>query len=411
MMMNFFIGDDLNKKKKKKIKKRKKKEEIIKLSNVELILIIFIGFVLGSGITLMFIKPIKFDNYEKVDSNVESIIENYNYIIDNYYEELDKNEIANGAIKGMLNAIGDPYTTYMDTTTYNNFNITLKGQYEGLGIEISKQNDDIIVVGMFEDSPAKEAGLQLGDILISIDGINASDITTAEFSKYVRESKNNTFKVIAKRNEETLEFNIAKKVITLNSVTSHVIEKENKKIGYIYMSIFANNSYDQFKNNLESLEKENIDSLIIDLRDNTGGELETAKEILSLFMKNDKVIYQMELRDGKIEKTYSTGKKDKTYPIVILVNGNTASASEVMTASLKENLGATVIGETTYGKGTAQTVLKLSSGDQFKMTTKKWLTPNGNWINEVGIIPDIEIKLSSGTDSQLEKAIEYILNR
>ena len=233
-------------------------------------------------------------------------------------------------------------------------------------------------------------------------------MTTQEFSNYVRNSKSKTFKIVVRRNEQEKEFTIDREQVVLKSVTSKLIEENGKKIGYIYMSIFASNTYTQFKDELASLENNNIDSLIIDLRNNTGGELTTASNIISLFLNSDKVMYQMEDKDGKQVKTYSYGKKDKEYKIVMLVNEHSASASEVMTAALKENLGATVIGKKTFGKGTVQSVLTISTGEQYKITTKKWLTPNGNWINSVGIVPDVEVDLSGDNDTQLDKAIEYL---
>ncbi len=390
---------------------KKNKGSIIKLSNVEFILVVIIGVAIGAGITLLCLKPTSKVGYKKVDNTIQSIIDSYNRIKDNYYKEIDENELVNGAVKGMLEAIGDPYTTYMEEDLYSNFNITLNGSYEGLGVEISKQGDDIVIVGIFGDSPASKAGLKLGDKIISIDDLRSTDITTSEFSSYVRNNNKNTFKVVINRDNEEKTFEIKREKVVLKSVTSKVIEKNDKKIGYIYMSIFAANTYNQFKENLESLEKQGIDSLIVDLRDNTGGELNSATSIISLFVGKEKVIYQVENKNGDIEKTYSKGKKDKTYPIVVLVNNNTASASEVLTAALKDNLNAKIVGEKTFGKGTVQTVMNTSTGEQYKLTTKKWLTPNGEWINEKGIKPDLEVELSKDKDNQLEEAIKCLTNK
>ncbi|MBO5530610.1 MAG: S41 family peptidase [Bacilli bacterium] len=390
---------------------KKSKGSIIKLSNVEFILVVIIGIAIGAGITLLCLKPTSSVGYKKVDSTIQSIIDSYNRIKDNYYKEIDEKELVNGAVKGMLEAIGDPYTTYMDEDLYSNFNITLNGSYEGLGVEISKQGDDIVIVGIFGDSPASKAGLKLGDKIISIDDLKSTDITTSEFSSYVRNTNKSTFKIVINRDNEEKTFEIKREKVVLKSVTSKVIEKNDKKIGYIYMSIFAANTYNQFKDDLESLEKQGIDSLIIDLRDNTGGELNSATSIISLFVGKENVIYQVENKNGDIEKTYSKGKKDKTYPIVVLVNNNTASASEVLTAALKDNLNAKVVGEKTFGKGTVQTVMNTSTGEQYKLTTKKWLTPNGEWINEKGIEPDIKVELSKDKDNQLEEAIKCLTNK
>lgn len=388
------------------------KHGTIKLSNIEFILVVVIGVLIGVGTTLLCIKPNRqFNGYKKVDSTIQSIIDSYNHIKTNYYKDIDEDELVNGAVKGMLEAIGDPYTTYMDESLYSNFNITLNGSYEGLGIEITKQGDDIVIVGIFGDSPATKAGLKLGDIILSVDDLKSNEISTAEFSSYVRNSNKSTFKVVIQRDGEEKTFEIKRERVILKSVTSKVIEKSNKKIGYIYMSIFAANTYNQFKENLESLEKQGIDSLIVDLRDNSGGELNTATNIISLFMNKEKIIYQIEDKNGNVEKTYSKGKKDKTYPIVVLVNNNTASASEVLTAALKDNLNAKVVGEKTFGKGTVQTVMNTSTGEQYKLTTKKWLTPNGEWINEKGIEPDVEVKISKDKDNQLDEAIKCLTNK
>lgn len=377
------------------------------LNTTELILIIVVSMILGTGITMIVTKDSQV--LTKVDNNLATIIDTYNNIKDNYYTDVSDDDLVNGAVKGMLEAVGDPYTTYMGES-YDNFNITLEGSYEGIGVEISKVKDEIVIVGIFASSPASEAGLKLGDIIVSVDDKVAKDMDTKEFSNYVRTNTKETIDLVVKRDDKEQKYTIKRRKVEIKSIASEVFEKDNKKVGYIYMSIFASNTYEQFKNALSSLEAQNIDSLIIDLRSNTGGELTAATNIISLFLNNDKIMYQTESKDGKIEKTYSFGNKDKKYPIVVLVNENSASASEVMTAALKENLGATVIGKKTFGKGTVQTVLRIATGEQYKMTTKKWLTPNGNWINGKGIAPDIEVD-NTNEDLQLERAKQYLLER
>ncbi len=392
------------------------KKSMTSLSTVEFILVIVVGALIGTGLTLVSLRPtlkmakyyLDGSDYKEIDSNVQTMLDVYNDIVNNYYKEVDAKEVVSGGIKGMLDSVGDVYTTYMDTTEYDSFNVTLNGGYEGIGVEISNIDNKIIVVGIFGDSPAVDAGLELGDIIISIDDKLGSDITSNDFATYVRNNSKKTFDLVIERNGERIEKTITKRPIVLKSVASKVFEEDGKKIGYIYMSIFATNTYNQFKKELQSLESKNIDSLILDLRNNSGGELKAATNIISLFVGKNKIIYQTEERDGKREVTYSSGKVDKTYPIVILTNKNTASASEVLAAALKDNLGATVIGENTFGKGTVQIMLTTKNGDQYKMTTRKWLTPNGNWINEEGIKPDIEVKLADDNDNQLEEAKKYL---
>lgn len=349
------------------------------------------------------------------NSNFQLIVDTYNNILSNFYKEVDPETLINGAISGMLDAVDDPYTTFMEKTTYSNFNITLNGQFKGFGVEISSLNNKLTIVGIFNDSPAALSGMKLGDVFVSIDGKSTKDMTAQDLTQYIFSKKTDDFVVVVNRDGKEVTINITKDVVVLKSVSSKVYKENKKTIGYIYASTFASNTYQQFKEELENLKKQNIDSLIIDLRDNTGGELTTALNMISLFINSDKIAFQMESRQGTVKYT-SMGTEDAKYPIVILINHNSASASEVMTAALKENLNATLVGTTTYGKGTAQELLNLSNGEQYKMTTMKWLTPNGNWINEVGIKPDIEVELSEkyqkdpkeANDNQLQAAIKYL---
>src|SRR5574344_431440 len=416
-MMKMF---DLKQKAKDKKKTNKKpehkncdKKKITQFTSTEVIILMIVGILAGSVSTIIVYSC--GSKYVKVDSNLQTLITTYNNIVENYYDDVDTNKVIDGAVSGMLKAVDDPYTTYMDSTTYSNFNINLAGSYTGLGVEVSEIDSKLTIAGIFKDSPAADVGLKLGDIIKSIDDKDSTSMSSSDFATYIKESENTTFKIVVERDGKEMSFNIEKKTITLKSVSSKVYTKDDKKIGYIYISIFASNTYSQFASELKSLTDQNIDSLIVDLRDNSGGELAGASNIISLFLNNDKIMYKTETK-GKIDDFYSTGTSDATYPIVVLVNGNSASASEVLTASLQENLSATVIGENTYGKGTVQELVNMPNGEQYKITTKKWLTPNGNWINETGIKPDVEVKLSSAyqknptedNDNQLQAAIKYL---
>lgn len=411
---------DLKQKAKDKKKTNKKpehkncdKKKITQFTSTEVIILMIVGILVGSVSTIIVYSC--GSKYVKVDSNLQTLITTYNNIVENYYDDVDTDKVIDGAVSGMLKAVDDPYTTYMDSTTYSNFNINLAGSYTGLGVEVSEIDSKLTIAGIFKDSPAADVGLKLGDIIKSIDDKDSTSMSSSDFATYIKESENTTFKIVVERDGKEMSFNIEKKTITLKSVSSKVYTKDDKKIGYIYISIFASNTYSQFASELKSLTDQNIDSLIVDLRDNSGGELAGASNIISLFLNNDKIMYKTETK-GKIDDFYSTGTSDATYPIVVLVNGNSASASEVLTASLQENLSATVIGENTYGKGTVQELVNMPNGEQYKITTKKWLTPNGNWINETGIKPDVEVKLSSAyqknptedNDNQLQAAIKYL---
>lgn len=389
--------------------------EMAFLSVVICIIGVLFGFLLAT-------RPNKINKQEATNSEnkaLDKFVETYKYILDNYYgdEKLTEEKILESAINGILSSLGDSNTTYMDENTSNNFNITLEGSYQGLGVEIANETTtgNIFIVGVFKDSPADKAGVKPGDRLLKIDGEDITEKTSSYFANYIKTSPKSEFELLILRDnkEETIKVNRSNVVI--KSVASKLIEKNNKKIGYIYLSIFASNTYEQFKKELEELESKKIDSLIIDFRDNSGGHMVTAKQILELFLDSKNIVYQTQSKTG-IEKTYSNGNKNKEYPIVLLGNHNSASSSEIVISGLMDNLGAKLVGTTTYGKGTVQELQTLPSGAQYKFTIKKWLTPKGVCIDKVGIKPDYEVELSEDylknpsdeTDNQLQKAIEIL---
>lgn len=349
----------------------------------------------------------------KSDEHIEEFLNNYQYIMDNYYGDIDSETLMDGALSGMLEVLGDDYSTVIDEQS---FDAQLQGNYEGLGVQIYKANDgNIYVLSVFENSPAEKAGILVGDIIVSIDGKNYKDKLASDITNYIFNSKSNVFTFVISRDGEEHTLTLKRGSVVIPSVESKVIEQNNRKIGYIYIDIFANATASQFSNALKDLESKNIYGLIIDVRGNSGGHLTTVIDILSNFLDNKNVIYQTETK-GKVSKFYSKGKVNKKYPIVILQNGQSASASELLSVSLKEQYGATVVGEASYGKGTVQEV--VTSGDtEYKFTTKKWLSPKGNWINEVGVTPDINVTLNDvyysnptdANDNQLQTAINELL--
>lgn len=348
------------------------------------------------------------------DKELNEFIENYQYLLKNYYDNVDKKTLLEGATEGMIKQLNDQYSSMIPQEESNNFNIRLSGTYEGLGIEIiNDQSKNIIVYNIIENSPAQEAGLKVGDVIVKINDKNFKGKETTELSNYVLNNKQSEFKVTVERENQEKNFKLIRKKITLKSVQSEIIEQDSKKIGYIYISIFSNDTYNQFKEELKTLEDSKIDSLIIDVRDNTGGHLTTVSKIASLFLDQSHVIYQTQTKK-QTKKYYSKGKTTKKYKIIVLQNENSASASELLSATLKEEYGAIVVGTKSYGKGTVQELITTSSGTEYKFTTKKWLTPKGNWIHEKGVEPNIVVELNSEyeknptkeNDNQYQKAIE-----
>lgn len=352
---------------------------------------------------------------EKKNDIMEEIYTNYKYIKDNYYEEVDDSTLLKGAIEGMVNSLGDNYSTAIDEESSNSFNARLTGSYSGLGVEISNDtSNNIVVTEVFDDSPAKKAGIEVLDIIKKINNQSFENKKTSELTNYVKNSEDSNFTITVLRNNEELTFELVREIVNIKSVYSELKTVDNHKIGYIYISIFASNTAKQFKESIEKLESENIESLIIDVRYNTGGHLTAVVDMLSCLLDSTKIIYQIENK-GEITKYYSKGDSTKEYPIVVLQNGESASASELLSSALKEQYGATIIGEKSFGKGTVQKLITLDNGIQYKFTTKKWLTSNGEWINEKGVDVDIEVELnneyfenpSDEMDNQLQEAINY----
>lgn len=345
-----------------------------------------------------------------VDKHITKFIENYNYIIDNYYKEVDRDDLIDNAIAGMMNSLDDPYSVYLDSDT-NNMDITLEGSYKGLGIAVSKAEDGhyIKIVAIFENSPAFNVGLKVGDVIEKINDNDTYDMPLSQFSELVLSDKEKEYKLYIARGEEKITKTLNKQTITIDSVSSKIIEEGNRKIGYIYISVFANNTASQFLNKLKELESSKIDGLVIDVRNNSGGYLNAVEKILKHFLTSKQIIYQMQ-KDSKITKVYGASEKNKEYDIILIGNAYSASASEILIAGLKENLNSKYIGEKSYGKGLVQEVVTLSNGQQYKITTKKWLTPKGSFINDTkGIIPDVEINNSDiNVDAQLNEAIKCI---
>lgn len=394
------------------------KQKQFKLSEVIVLIIItlVIGFIIGLSLFKVVLEK-KESTSISYDKELKKFVENYNYILDNYYGELDKKELIDNAISGMLESIDDPYTTYIDEEDSNSFSTTLEGSFEGIGVEIVNDSDNnIVVYSVIKDSPAQKAGIEPLDIIKSINGENLEGVETSKFVSMVKASENPIISLEIKRKEEIIKKDIKREKVTITSVESEIIEKQGKKIGYMYISIFANNTYTQFKKQLQELEDKGIDSLIIDVRSNTGGHLTAVENILSLFLDSSHIIYQTEDKNG-IQATYSNGKTTKQYKIVVLTNESSASASEILTATLKEEYGATVVGKNTYGKGTVQELKTLPDGEQYKFTTKKWLTPKGNWINGTGVQVDVEVEFNKDyyenpthdNDKQLQEAINTII--
>lgn len=347
------------------------------------------------------------------DKNLNDIVKSYKEITSTYYEKVDNKNLADSAIDGMLEYLNENYSKYLDSEETESLTDSLSDSYKGIGIVVYDNGSNYVIYNVVKDSESYKAGLKKNDILRSVNGTTITrEIALDDISKMINES--NKVNIVVERDSKELSFDVDVKNVALPVVNYKIINKSDSNIGYIYLSSFSKNAYNQFKDGLETLEHTGIDSLIIDLRDNTGGYLNTAESIADLFISKNKVLYSLEYKDS--EKTVKAkSDESRNYEIVVLVNEYTASASEVLALALKESHGATLIGQKTFGKGKVQVTSTLSDDTMIKYTTAKWYSPNHNNIDEIGITPGISVKESkdfiinkTGKDLQLEKALEFI---
>ena len=391
---------------------------------IKLAILTVVSMIIGSVITIA-IKD--FDvakvntnktevSYSKTKKGFDSLYETYDTIMSEYYKDVDSDKLIEGAINGMLESLDDEHTMYFDKKSKEEFDSELSGNYYGVGAQIQLTSDETIkITKVFDDSPAKKAGLKEEDVFVSVDGTSVKGKSATEVANMLKSDSVKTSTIVVKRNDKELTFKVTKENITLFSVSSEMLDNNGKNVGYLSVSIFGQKTYSQFKDALTKLEKQDMDSLIIDLRGNTGGYLSTVTNMLEEFIDKGNVIYQIQSSSGV--KQYKTVKaSDKKYKIVVLIDGGSASASEIMSAAMKEVYGATLVGQTTYGKGTVQTTKDLSNGSMIKYTIEKWLTPSGKNIDKEGIKPDYEVELGDSyknnptkeNDAQLQKALDLL---
>ena len=384
----------------KKIKNKKDKTATFNLIEV-IVIIIMTSLVVSVSTGIIVYK-----NYYKIDktsSNKDYLKEleyAYNNILNSYVEKVDEKELTKPAIKGMYNYLGDPYTSYLDKDSTDNLMDRLKGEYKGIGVEITTNESGTVVMTVFENSPAEEAGIMVGDIITKVKGVDVNGKTTSEVSNMIK-STNGNVEIEVNRGGITKTLTLKVSTVSIKSV----VKNKYDKTGYLRIETFSNTTYKQFKESLETLEKEGIENLIVDVRNNGGGFLNSAVEIAELFVEKGKPIYGLQTKDKK-EMYKDTTKEKRDYKVIVLINGGSASASEVLAAALKESYGATLLGTKSYGKGTVQDTSELESGGMIKYTTAYWLTPKGVTINEKGLTPDIEVTGSFKDGMTLENDVE-----
>lgn len=309
----------------------------------------------------------------------------------NYYQDIDRDKLVDGAINGMMESLGDPYSNYMGKVPAAQFEESIEGSFSGIGAEVSSVDGNVVVVSPIKGSPADKAGIRAKDVILSVndESLQGLDLNAAVAKIKGPKGSKAVIKVKRAGSTEPIEFVIIRDNVNLETVTSRM---ENDKVGIIEISQFSLNTGDRFKEELKKLEDQGMKGLVIDVRNNPGGVLSVVIDIAEQFVRKGKLIVQVEDKDKKREEHASKGDS-KPYPVTVLMNKGSASASEILAGALQESAGAVLIGENSFGKGTVQTSFDKQFGDGslLKVTIAKWLTPNGTWIHEKGIKPDLKV--------------------
>lgn len=400
-----------------------KKNQRYKLTMV-IIFTVFITFMLTTlGIFVFFLNGKQVGKYVLVTSsekneNISTKLDKYKTIIDKYFlGEVNEEKLEEGAIKGYIEGLNDPYTEYISKDEMKDYLEDTKGNFIGIGIYMVKNKDKnlIQVLATIKGSPAEKQGIQPGDLIKTVDGVEYTADDLNIISKKIKGDEGTKVKLEIIRGTETKEYEFIREKITVNQVEGSVV---NDNLGYIKISSFDENTAKQFKEEFEKLQAQNIKGLIIDLRNNGGGIVSEALDIADYIADKDSVLLYEVDKKGKEEIKKSKKDPIVNMPIVVLVNKNTASSSEILSGALKDLGKAKIVGTKTYGKGVIQEILTLPDGDGLKITTEEYQTPSKNKIHKIGIEPDVVVELPDtvknilnvepAADTQMQKAIELL---
>ncbi|MGB8956912.1 MAG: S41 family peptidase [Tumebacillaceae bacterium] len=319
------------------------------------------------------------------------LMETYNTIQQNYFQDVPTDKMVNGAIDGMIKSLDDPYSTYMDPTQAQSFHENISSSFEGIGAQISEEDGKIVIESPIKGSPAEKAGLRPKDRILSVDGKDLQGMKSSEAVTFIRGKKGSKAELVIERPGETGTMNVT---VVRDTIPQETVYSEMRSdgIGKIRISQFSEPTGDDFAKALTDLQGKGMKGLILDLRQNPGGLLSVAVDIGNRLIPDQKLILQVEYRDGKKE-VYRSKHGKAEFPIVVLVDDGSASAAEILAGALKESGNYPLVGTKTFGKGTVQTTEEFNDGSNIKYTTAKWLTPDGNWIHKKGIEPDDKVEM------------------
>lgn len=336
---------------------------------------------------------------------------------DTYIRELDEEKMIEGAIKGYVSGVGDKYTSYLDEEDMKSLVESTTGNYVGIGVYMatSTELNGVVIIGLVEDAVAEKAGIKVGDIITKVDDVSYVGKKSDEVTNALKGDAGTKVKVTVKRDNEEIEYEMVREQIKVKTVTSEILDNN---IGYIRITSFDTGTAVEFKDHLNKLIAKNPKGIILDLRNNGGGVVGEAVNIADTMIEKDKTILITRDKKGNEKIDKAKTKSIVNVPVIVLVNGSTASASEILASALRDDAGIKIVGTKSYGKGVIQTIFTFKDGTGLKVTTNEYFSPNHNVINEVGIKPDVEVELDREwkgysyvpfeNDKQLQKAIELL---
>ena len=358
-------------------------------------------------------------DWNKVTDKEEEI---YNTIDEYYLNGIDNDKMKDGIYKGMVDSLGDPYTVYYNTEEYKQFTSSSSGTYSGIGVAVSQNvtTGAITIVKTFKKGSGEKEGMKPGDVIYKVEGKRIEGLELSKVVSMIKGEEGTFVKVTVLRDGKEIEFNLERKKLEVDTVNYRMEDRSGKKIGYISVSEFDEVTASQFKSAISELSKEGMEGLVIDLRDNPGGLLDVTCEMLDRMIKKGLLVYTVDKYGKRVDED-ATDSDSFDKPVAILVNGNSASASEVFSGAMKDYKAATLVGTKTFGKGIVQSIVPFGDGTAMKVTVSKYYTPNGVNIHGTGIEPDVVVELSKDAtkngkydrkyDNQLTKALDVVVDK
>lgn len=381
------------------------------------VIFLCLGFLLGFFSNQLFNEKIYSDMYTYNGINLSLVGQVWQKVNENFVfqENIDSEAMVYGAIKGFVESLDDPYTVFFDPEEAKDFQEDIEGSFEGVGIQFAERDGKMKIIAPIKNTPAEKAGIRAGDYIIKVDEESVDNMSSEELVSKIRGEKGTSVVLTIQRDNEEKDFEITRDMIEVPASELSFIEENGKKIAYLQLFHFSENTSSEFNKEANEILQSNAESIILDLRNNPGGLVKEAQSIASWFIEKGYPVVIQKDKNGDMYKTLSSGPGTlESYPVAILINEGTASASEILVGALRDYLDKVVIiGENSFGKGLMQGVFYMDDGSILKMTTDEWYTPNMGIINEKGIEPDIAVEMTnedyeSENDPQLKRALEFL---